>query len=98
MPGGNCLRPTCDSAMTSEIAPLISAVGCGKTLITATPLYDCDSMCSTLFTKVVSDRSKIDTMRVSISVGPSPEQAQMTLTTAMLIFGKMSTGVRSVTP
>ena len=72
MPGGNCFRPTCDSAMTSEIAPLISAVGCRKTLITATPLYDCDSMCSTLFTKVVSDRSKIDTMRVSISEGTSP--------------------------
>src|SRR5579862_3431437 len=83
--------------MTSEMAPLISAVGCKKTLITATPLYDCDSMCSTLLTKVVSDLSKIDTMRVSISEGTSPLYFQMTLTTGMLMLGKISTGVRSRT-
>src|SRR5882724_5754643 len=97
MPGGNCFRPTCDSAMTSEIALLISAVGCRKTLITATPLYDCDSVCSTLFTSVVRDRSKIDTMRVSISDGTSPLYVQMTLITGMLMLGKISTGVRSRT-
>src|SRR5579862_7366736 len=97
MPGGNCFKPTCDSAMTSEMAPFISAVGCKKTLITATPLYDCDSMCSTLLTSVVSDLSKIDTMRVSISEGTSPLYVQMTLTTGMLMLGKISTGVRSRT-
>src|ERR1700745_1310634 len=83
--------------MTSEMAPLISAVGCKKTLITATPWYDCDSMCSTLLTRVVSDRSKIDTMRVSISEGTSPLYVQMTLTTGMLMLGKISTVVRSRT-
>src|SRR3981189_2368854 len=97
MPGGNCFKPTWDSAMTSEMAPLISAVGCKKILITATPLYDCDSMCSTLFTSVVTDRSKIDTMRVSISEGTSTLYVQMTLITGMLMLGKISTGVRSRT-
>src|SRR5580704_17289273 len=83
--------------MTSEIAPLISAVGCRNTLITATPFNDCDSICSMLLTIVVSDRSKIETTRVSISAGGRPEQLQITLTTGMLMLGKISTGVRSRT-
>src|SRR6266853_5708822 len=81
--------------MTSEIAPLISAVGCRNTLITATPFKDCDSMCSMLLTLVVRERSKIETMRVSISAGARPVKVQMTLITGILMLGKMSTGVRS---
>src|SRR5258706_12648827 len=83
--------------MTSEIAPLISAVGCRNTLMTATPFNDCDSMCSMLLTLVVRERSKMETMRVSISEGARPEKLQMTLMTGILMLGKMSTGVRSRT-
>ena len=62
IPGGNCFNPTCASAITSEIAPSIFAVGCRKTLITATPFNDCDSICSILLTLVVRERSKIETI------------------------------------
>src|SRR5229473_7920102 len=83
--------------MTSDIAPLISAVGCRNTLTTATPFNDCDSICSMLLTLVVRDRSKIETIRVSISVGTRPVYVQMTLMTGILMLGKISTGVRSRT-
>src|SRR3982074_1630647 len=78
--------------MTSEIAPLISAVGCRNTLTPATPFKDCDSMCSMLLTLVVRERSKIETIRVSISAGAKPVNVQMTLMTGMLMLGKISTG------
>src|SRR5580704_7016583 len=81
--------------MTAEIAPLISAEGWRNTFTTATPFSDCDSMCSMPLTVVVSDRSKIETMRLDISDGTRPVYVQMTLITGMLIAGKMSTGVRS---
>src|ERR1700730_13580555 len=97
MPAGNCFSPTWASAITSEIAPSIFADGCGNTLTTATPLSDCDSMCSMLLTLVVRDRSKIDTMRVLISAGARQVKDQITLITGMLIFGKIFTGVRNRT-
>jgi hypothetical protein len=50
-----------------------------------------------LLTLVVSERSKIETMRVSISEGARPVYVQITLMTGMLMLGKMSTGVRSKT-
>src|ERR1700676_1912515 len=93
IPGGNCFTPTWASAITSEIAPLISAVGCRNTLITATPFNDWDSICSMLLTLVVRERSKIETIRVSISVGARPVYLQMTLMTGMLLPGKNSPGV-----
>src|ERR1700686_1918048 len=83
--------------MTSEIAPSIFALGCKNTLITATPFNDCDSICSMLLTLVVRERSKMETIRVSISVGAKPVYVQMTLMTGMLMLGKISTGVRSST-
>src|ERR1700686_585987 len=83
--------------MTSDIAPFMSAVDCKNTLTTATPFNDCDSICSMLFTLVVRERSKIETIRVSISDGTRPVYVQITLMTGMLMLGKMSTGVRSRT-
>src|SRR5258706_5381805 len=50
-----------------------------------------------LLTLVVSERSKIETIRVSISDGARPVYVQMTLMTGMLMLGKISTGVRSRT-
>ena len=57
-------------------------------------MYDCDSMCSMSFTVVVMARSKIVTMRFSISSGEMPPYVQTTLTTGMSIYGKISTGMR----
>jgi hypothetical protein len=41
-----------------------------------------------LLTLVVSERSKIETIRVSISVGARPVYVQMTLMTGMLMLGR----------
>src|SRR6266481_1731636 len=57
----------------------------------AVPRSDTDSMCSIPFTVVVKARSLTVTIRPCISVGDSPEKFQMTVTTGMLMAGKMST-------
>src|SRR6267142_2557735 len=56
-----------------------------------------DSMCSMLSTTVVRMRSKPVVKRPSISSGFSPVNCQATATTGILIFGKMSVGVRWIT-
>src|SRR6266436_9761525 len=72
------------------------AVGCRKTLTTAIPFRDWDSMCSMLSTVVVSARSVILTMRSLMSSGTNPLKVQMMLTTGISILGKMSVGVRTI--
>src|SRR6266850_5337902 len=72
------------------------AVGCRKTLTTAIPFRDWDSMCSMLSTVVVSARSVILTMRSLMSSGTKPLKVQMMLTTGMSMLGKMSVGVRAI--
>src|SRR5882762_428008 len=52
-------------------------------------------MCSMLLTVVVSARSSVYTIRCSISFALRPVYCQMTLTTGMLMDGKISVGVRS---
>ena len=47
-------------------------LGLEENLMTATPLYDCDSMCSMSLTVVVMARSEMVTMRFSISSGEMP--------------------------
>ena len=46
--------------------------GWKKTLTTEMPRSDCDSMCSMSLTVVVSDRSKLETMRSAISSADRP--------------------------
>src|SRR5262245_49524988 len=53
-----------------------------------------DSMCSILSTVVVRMRSKPVVNRPSISSGFRPVNCQATATTGILIFGKISVGVR----
>ena len=62
----------CDCAVICARAISTLALGWKYTRITATPLYDCDSMCSISLTVVVSDRSKNSTTRFSISSGVRP--------------------------
>jgi hypothetical protein len=52
------------------------------------------SMCSTSFTDVVSTRSFTNTIRFSISSAGIPVNCQTTLTTGMLISGKISVDMR----
>src|ERR1700679_3605802 len=60
------------------------------------PFSDCDSTCSMLFTVVLSVRSVIVTIRPAIWSAESPVYCQTILTTGILIFGKMSVGVRRI--
>lgn len=70
-------------AVTWESANSTLAFGWKYTRVTETPEYDCDSICSMSFTVVVMARSKMVTMRFSISSGGRPEYVQTTLTTGM---------------
>ena len=55
-------------------------------------------MCSMSLTVVVMARSKMVTMRFSISSGGRPPYVQTTLTTGMSMYGKMSTGMVIMAP
>src|SRR4029077_1024401 len=63
--------------------------------MTPKPAYDTPSMCSMLFTVVVSARWNGVMMRPAIWSGGRPVNCHTTLITGMLISGKMSVGVRS---
>src|SRR5882724_8758163 len=65
--------------------------------MTAMPLSDCDSVCSTSLTSVAIPRSTLPVMRCSISCGSRPVKVQTRLMTGILISGKISVGVRSKT-
>ncbi len=82
-------------AMELICASAISGLTLGwkNTLMTATPLYDCDSMCSMSLTVVVMARSVTVTMRFSMSSGVSPVYDHTRLITGILMLGKMSLGV-----
>jgi len=73
----------------------MSAPGWKKTLITATPFRDCDSMCSMLSTSVVSARSTGEVTRCAMSSAEKPLNDQTMLSTGMSMLGKISVGVRS---
>ncbi len=57
VPGGICRTTVWAMAVTWETAASMCALGWKKTLTTATPASDCDSMCSMSLTVVVSARS-----------------------------------------
>src|SRR5271154_6070262 len=64
--------------------------------MTDTPASDSDSMCSMSSTSVVSDRSYGVVIRCAMSWAEKPLYDQTTLTTGMLMFGKISVGVRMI--
>ncbi len=98
MPGGSGRRMVCDSAVISAIDVSTRVPGCRNTLMTATPGYDVDSMCSMSLTVVVIARSSIVTMRSAISCGGIPVYDQTTLTTGMSMNGKMSLRIATIDP
>src|ERR1700691_1422165 len=96
IPGGSVRTVLWLIAVTWAIANPMSVCGWKKTLTRPTPANDCDSICSMLLTVVVRERSKLNTTRLDISSGDSPVYCQTTVITGMSIFGKMSTGVRTI--
>src|SRR4051812_31486088 len=90
IPGGSVRRIVCESAVICAIAISTFAFGCRNTRITETPLYEVDSMCSMSLTVVVIALSSTVMTRSVISFGESPLYVHTTLTTGMLIYGKIS--------
>src|SRR5437868_15402929 len=83
IPGGSTRRIVWTMAVIWANASSTLASGWKNTLMTATPLYDCDSICSISFTVVVMARSETVTIRFSISSGEIPLKDQTTLTTGI---------------
>src|ERR1700746_2639189 len=96
VPWGNCFNWVCELAVICARALSMLAVGCRKTLTTAIPFRDCDSICPMSSTLVVRLRSVIEMIRSAMSCGARPLNVQMMLTTGILMFGKMSVGVRTM--
>ena len=97
VPGGRPRTVVCTIAVTWASAVWMLACGRKKILMTPTPATDCDSMCSMSLTVMVMPRSELVTMRSAMSEGANPPKFHTTLTTGMLMSGKISTGVRSTT-
>src|SRR5258707_8937971 len=93
-PGGRKRRTVCETELTWAFAVSKLAVGCRNILMITWPLTVVDSMCSMLSTVVVKILSYGLVMRPSVSSGFRPVYCQATAITGMLMFGKMSVGVR----
>ncbi len=72
IPGGRVRTLLCEAAVIWATPVGTSAVGWKNTLITPMPSSDCDSMCSMPFTPAEYERSRVVTMRCSISSGDRP--------------------------
>src|SRR5580658_7701767 len=96
-PGGRLRTLAWQMAVICAMAMSIFTFGWKNTLITPMPLSDCDSMCSMSLTVVVIPRSLLITMREAISGADMPVYCQTTLTTGILMSGKISVGVRKMT-
>src|SRR5579863_257623 len=93
-PGGICLIRVCAIAVTCAFAMLMFTVGWKKILTMPKPVYEVASMCSMSLTVVVSERSNCVVMRPAIWSGGRPVYCQATAMIGILMFGKMSVGVR----
>ena len=71
-PAGSWRSMVCTTEVTWASAVWIFAPGWKKTLMTATPASDCDSMCSMSLTVVVSTRSLMAVTRCPISCADRP--------------------------
>ena len=93
--GGSTRRIVCWMAVISATASSILTFGWKNTLMTPTPFIDWLSMCSKPSTVVVIARSAMVMTRFSMSSGEMPVYVQITLTTGMLMSGKMSVDIVS---
>src|SRR5580692_11646283 len=90
------LSTVCGTAVTCASAVSSFALGWKKTLTTDTPFIVWLSMCSMSLTVVGTARSKTAEIRPANSVGVIPVYCQTTATAGILIFGKISVGVRKI--
>src|SRR3954466_5481644 len=96
VPGGSCRIADCEIDVICATADSVLVPGWKNTLTIDTPRSVCDSMCSMSLTVVVRPRSKPATMRVDISSADIPPYCHTAVMTGMLMFGKMSVGVRRI--
>src|SRR5580698_5935415 len=94
-PGGIRKRMEFTAASIWDMALSIRTWGWNEILITLAPLVVCESMDFTSFTTAMTNSLKVVT-RSSISFAGSPEYDQMTVTTGISMFGKMSVGVVAI--
>src|SRR5580700_2503022 len=97
VPGGREWSWLCEMLVICALAVSMLAPGCRNVLMIARPFSVIDSVCSMLLTTVVILRSTFVVIRPSISSAFIPVYCQMEARTGMLIFGKMSVGVREIT-
>src|SRR5213595_422578 len=96
VPGGSLRSADCEIDVICATAASVFVPGWKKILTTEIPRSVCDSICSMSLTVVVRPRSKPETMRLAISSADIPLYCQTAVTTGMLMFGKMSVGVRVI--
>src|SRR5579859_4376913 len=96
VPCSNCFNCVCELAVICARALSILADGWRNTLTTAMPLRDCDSIWLMSSTTVVRFRSVMEMIRSAMSCGARPLNVQIMLTTGILMFGKISVGVRTI--
>ncbi len=80
------------AAPICDIAASIRTWGWNEILMTLAPDTVCESIDFTSFTTAITNSLYV-VMRFSISFAGNPEYDQMTVTTGISIFGKMSVGV-----
>src|SRR4051812_19515842 len=96
VPGGGCRATPFEIDEICATAASTLTPGWKNVFTTATPRSEFDSMCSMSLTVVVIVRSKGVTIRAAISSADNPPYCQTTVTTGMLMLGKMSVGVRRI--
>src|SRR3954447_5161885 len=96
VPGGSWRNCAWLTEVICATAEATFTCGWKKTLMTATPARDCDSMCSMSLTVVVMARSLLDTMRWDICSDDRPAYPHTTVTIGISMSGKMSVGIVSI--
>src|SRR6202050_2656667 len=94
--GGAERSCVCDTPVICANDSSSLAFGWKKYLTTDVPVRFCDSVCSTSLTVVCAVRSVCSTRRSAISSGDRPVYFHTAATTGILMFGKMSVGVRRI--
>src|ERR1700729_3740452 len=96
IPGGRLLKMNCEADETCAFAVSRLAPGCRYTLTITCPAMVVDSVCSMLSTSVVNTFSYGVVSRPSSSSGLRPVYCHAMETTGILMFGKISVGVRTI--
>src|SRR5258708_15949189 len=94
-PGGIRNRMEFTAAPTCDMAASIRTCGWNEILMTLAPFTVCESIDFTSLTTAMTNSLKVVTLS-SISFAGRPEYDQITVTTGISMFGKMSVGVVAI--